>query len=162
MPAGPLSPLPSLLAWAAGSIGPRVARLLLAQLLLLTLVAGVNSRLFAQLVPALRADADLRTATLASIAIAVAASRHPLRHALCPPSLAALRRQPLGTASFALLALPWAAPLAWSWALVPALGHLDARLSRSPRGCSARSPSAAWPRRRRGARSRPGRSCRSR
>ena len=126
MPAGPLSPLPSLLAWAAGSIGPRVARLLLAQLLLLTLVAGVNSRLFAQLVPALRADADLRTATLASIAIAVAASRHPLRHALCPPSLAALRRQPLGTASFALLALPWAAPLAWSWALVPALGHLDA------------------------------------
>ena len=118
-----MSSIPSLLDWGARSIGPRVHRLLLAQLLIVTLVAGINGRSIAQLLPALRADADLRAGALVLVALTMLFARSSLRAALCPTSLVSLRRQPLGAGSFALLALPWAVPLAWPWGLILGLGH---------------------------------------
>ena len=120
-----MSPVPPLLVWGARSIGPRVHRLLLAQLLLVTLVAGINWRSVEQLLGALGTDPDLRSAALASIALATLSARRAHRRALCPVSLVSLRRQPLGDAGFAVLALPWAVALAWPWMLVPWLGHPD-------------------------------------
>lgn len=109
-------------------IGPRVNRLLIAQLVAVTLVGGLATRLIAPLIDALRQSAELRAAAFIALAVALLLFRRVLHRGLCLESIASLRRQPLGDFAFALLVLPWAVPLAWWWALLAWLGHPE-RLS---------------------------------
>jgi len=111
--------------WSVRAIGPRVGLLLLSQLVTLTLAGGLAQRVLEAIVASLRASPDARAIAFGLIALATLSGSVPLRRALCPASLAALRRQPLGDPSFAWLRLPWTLMLVWPSAMVLWLGHPD-------------------------------------
>ena len=118
-----MTPAAPLLVRGARSIGPGIHRLPIPQLLLATLVAGIDWRSAGQLLVALSDRADLRAGALVLASLAVLSARGPHRRALFPACLASLRRQPLDEGGFALLVPPWAFPLAWPWMLILGLGH---------------------------------------
>lgn len=113
------------LRWTLRAIGPRVARLLLAQTIALTIFSGLALHVVQGMIESLRESPEPRAITYAVLALTLFFSSRPLRHALCPPSLALLRRQPVADASISWPRLLGALLIAWPSAAVVWLGHPD-------------------------------------
>ncbi|MEE9322291.1 MAG: hypothetical protein V3U76_17765 [Granulosicoccus sp.] len=112
--------------FVALAVGPRVNRLMIVQVVGLTLFAGVlTERLITPFLMAIEESVHFRLVVLLCISLAFVTSSAVLSRTLLPPAIASLRRQPLRVVNPGFALMPWAMILSWPFAFILWIGGSD-------------------------------------